>query len=342
MTSSAPFPYFGGKSGAASIIWRHFGEVQNYIEPFCGSAAALLACPYHIPIVTLNDADGFICNVWRAIVAAPDKVAKWADWPVNENDLFARHVWLIRRRGELVKSLEIDPDYYDAKIAGWWIWGACAWIGTGWCSGEGPWTVEGGEVVKLGDAGQGVNRQLPHLGDAGQGVNRKLPHLGNAGQGTCEAISTNLHAYMQALSDKLRRARVTCGDWRRVTTPIVTHRHGLTAILLDPPYGEGEQEYSVGGNGDKSLAWDVWRWAVENGNNPELRIAVCGYEDRRELPPGWFTVGWKARKGYQLTDEAKANPDREVIYFSPHCKNKHFRTTQSDKPVQLGLLEDAE
>jgi hypothetical protein len=38
--------------------------------------------------------------------------------------------------------LHADPDYFDAKIAGWWCWGACAWIGTGWCSGEGPWNID--------------------------------------------------------------------------------------------------------------------------------------------------------------------------------------------------------
>ena len=263
---------------------------------------------------------------------------------VHNCDLFARHVWLVRQRGELTRLLETDPDYYDAKIAGWWIWGACSWIGTGWCSGNGPWTVENGEVI--GNAGQGVNRQLPHLGDAGQGVNRQLPHLGNAGQGVNRQLphlgnagrGEYLKAYMRELADKLHRARVACGDWRRVMGPSVTHRHGLTAVLLDPPYGEGEQEYSAGGNGDKSLAWDVWQWAIENGNNPLLRIAVCGYEDGREMPPGWFAVPWKARKGYQLSDEAKENPHREIIWFSPHCLNKHFASNGRVKTSQVEMF----
>lgn len=324
----APFPYFGGKSTIASIIWRHLGKVKNYVEPFCGSAAALLACPYDIPIVTLNDADGFICNVWRAIMAAPDEVARWCDWPVNEIDLFSRHVWLIKRRGELTRLLETDPDYYDAKIAGWWIWGVCSWIGAGWCDGDGPWTVEGGEVIYLGNAGRGVNRKLPHLGDAGRGVNRQLPHLG-AGRGEY------LREYMQTLADKLRRARVCCGDWARVCTPSVTHRHRLTAVLLDPPYGEGEQEYSMGGNSDKALAGDVWQWAIENGNNPLLRIAVCAYEDGRELPPGWFGVNWKAKKGYQTADNE--NRHCEIIYFSPHCLHRHFASNGQIKSNQVSL-----
>ena len=26
-----------------------------------------------------------------------------------------------------------DPDDFDAKIAGWWVWGQSSWIGHGWC-----------------------------------------------------------------------------------------------------------------------------------------------------------------------------------------------------------------
>jgi DNA adenine methylase len=41
----APFPYFGGKSKIAGAVWQRFGDVQNYVEPFCGSATMLLARP---------------------------------------------------------------------------------------------------------------------------------------------------------------------------------------------------------------------------------------------------------------------------------------------------------
>ena len=258
----------------------------------------------------------------------------------------ARHIWLVKQSGELSQRLHVDPDYYDAKIAGWWCWGACAWIGTGWCSGEGPWMIEDGEITNrklphLGNAGQGVNRQLPHLGNAGRGANRQLPHLSSAGQGVNRQLphlgdagrgvnrqlphlgdagrGEHLSAYMYALRNALRGARTACGDWQRVVTPSVTTRHGLTAVILDPPYGEGAQEYSAGGNGNKNIAGDVWAWAIENGDDPLLRIAVCAYDDGRTVPPGWNKVKWAARKGYQVTDEAIKNPDREVIYFSPHC-----------------------
>ncbi len=41
-TLKAPFPWFGGKSKVASLVWERFGDVQNYVEPFFGSGAVLL------------------------------------------------------------------------------------------------------------------------------------------------------------------------------------------------------------------------------------------------------------------------------------------------------------
>ena len=187
-TLKAPFPWFGGKSTVASLAWQRFGMVDNYVEPFYGSGAVLLGSPRIHRTETVNDADGFVANFWRAVQAKPKVVAKHADNPVNENDLHARHVWLIEHRATLTARLDADPDYFDAKVAGWWCWGICCWIGSGWCSGDGPWQsvpdAEGvRQLVHLGDAGRGVNRQLVHLGNAGQGVNRKRVHLGNAGRG---------------------------------------------------------------------------------------------------------------------------------------------------------------
>lgn len=34
MNYKAPFPWFGGKSKVAAEVWRRFGDVTNYVEPF--------------------------------------------------------------------------------------------------------------------------------------------------------------------------------------------------------------------------------------------------------------------------------------------------------------------
>ena len=88
MSLKAPFPWFGGKSRVADVVWQRFGNVQNYVEPFFGSGAVLLGRPQPFDgVETVNDKDGFVANFWRALQAAPDEVARHADWPVNENDL---------------------------------------------------------------------------------------------------------------------------------------------------------------------------------------------------------------------------------------------------------------
>ena len=316
-TLAAPFPWFGGKALACEVVWQAFGVVDNYVEPFTGSAAMLLGAPDGKRVETINDADGFVSNFWRAVGADADAVAEAADWPCNEVDLFARHSWLVRQAAGLTERLHGDPEWYDAKIAGWWCWGACNWIGSGWCSGTGPWVHDGEKIVR-GNAGQGINRKLPHLGDAGQGINRQLPHLGNAGQG--HPRTEYIRAWFAKLQERLRDVRVACGDWSRVAKDSVTTRHGLTAVFLDPPYTKGAMDYSAGGVGGE-LAQEVQEWCAANGDNKLLRIVLCGHAGEHDalLAYGWHTREWTARKGYAMTDEAVANSASETIWCSPHC-----------------------
>ena len=326
----APFPWFGGKSRVAHVVWDRFGEVKNYVEPFYGSGAVLLGRPNAIGTETVNDKDGFISNFWRSIQNDPDATALYADWPVNENDLHARHSWLMANSGDLPQKLEGHPDYFDPKIAGWWVYGICSWIGSGWCSGKGPWRSVDGKLVKVvGDAGRGVNRQLPHLGDAGRGVNRQLPHLGNAGMGVNRQLPHLGNAGMGvrdmfvALSARLRGVRVACGDWSRVTGGSVTFKHGMTGVFLDPPYTESAGHFGGAYTHGGDVGHDVARWCRDNGDNPKLRIALCGYDGEHDLP-GWDCFAWKTKGGFGSQAKAgtgRSNASRERIWFSPNCIN---------------------
>jgi hypothetical protein len=117
----------------------------------------------------------------------------------------------------------------------------------------------------------------------------------------------------------MRDVRVTNGDWTRVLSTSVTTRHGVTAVFLDPPYVKGSMDYAAGGVGT-NLSADVAKWCAENGNDPKLRIALCGHADEHDLhEAGWSPVGWKARGGYARSDDAVANRKSETIWFSPHC-----------------------
>jgi len=195
----APFPYFGGKSRAAAAVWQALGDVHHYVEPFAGSLAVLLRRPHAVNRAyhseTVNDIDGLLCNFWRALQAAPDEVAHHASWPVSEADLHARHLAILRwRTDERLLRLMGDVEYYDARIAGWWAWGLCCWVGSGWCSGDGPWIAdEAGRFVKQSKTGRGVSRQKPFASHDGRGVNngnlrepgvsRQKPHMTCDGRG---------------------------------------------------------------------------------------------------------------------------------------------------------------
>jgi len=319
----APFPYFGGKRRVARVVWDRFGDVTNYVEPFAGSLAVALGRPEdHVrKIETVNDSDGLLMNFWRAVTADPDSVAAWADWPVSEADLHARHLWLLERKPDLVDRLCGDPYFFDPQAAGWWVWGCCAWIGSGWCSGNGPWVSVDGVMTRAGDAGVGVNRQLPHLGNAGRGVNRQLPHLGDAG--------VAVRVWFEQLSVRLRRTRITCGDWARVVTPSVTTRHGLTGVFLDPPYSGEIKQTRVYAHDDDTVAHQVRAWCTTHGDDPQYRIALCGYagEGHEALEDaGWSVYAWKTRGGYSAQNSTGAgNAHRERIWFSPHCLTVEVR-----------------
>ena len=212
--------------------------------------------------------------------------------------------------------MKTDVDYYDPLIAGRWVYGQCIWIGSGWCLVQLP---------HLGDAGKGLNRKLPHLGDAGKGLNRKLPHLGDAGTGVQECVSyrtsgTPIAQYLEKLSSRLRRVRVCCGDWKRVCGPSVTFKHGVTGVFLDPPYADSDRQSDVYASDSLTVAHEVREWAIANGDNPLLRIALCDYGES-EMPSTWEKVNWKASGGYgsQGDGKGRANSSRETIWFSSAC-----------------------
>lgn len=304
----APFPWFGGKRKVSAAVWARFGRLDNYVEPFFGGGAVLLGRPEPVTgIETVNDLDGYVANFWRAVKRAPELVAEHADNPVNENDLHARHVWLLQKRETLQASLEGDAEFYDARIAGYWVWGISCWIGSGFCSGTGPWWVN-------------EDRQLTHhSGHSGQGVTRQLIHLGNSGQGVTRRSASSPHWFV-ALSERLRHVRVCSGDWSRVCGPSVTYGHGMTGVFLDPPYDTAERDSNLYRKDSETVAHDVHEWAVANGENRLLRIALCGYEGEHNMPGNWSVYEWSARPGYGGRNGETSKDGQHAIYHGDCLK----------------------
>src|SRR4051794_3473469 len=63
-----PYPYFGSKRKVADDLWRLFGGVKKYVEPFLGSAAMLRHRPASPGLIcVVNDRNRYIANFWRAV-----------------------------------------------------------------------------------------------------------------------------------------------------------------------------------------------------------------------------------------------------------------------------------
>lgn len=398
----APFPAFGGKSQVADMVWERLGDVRNYIEPFAFTAAVLLRRPSPGPIETINDLNSYVTNFWRAVRADPEAVAAHADWPVIEDDLHARHRWLETSADaqNALQRVRENPEAFDAKIAGWWCWGACCWIGSGWCSSAHQNSVEWKQLPRISDPGNGVttgpalSQKLPHMDAAGRLINSppdmKRPQLcngnttagpgvlahahidqkrprvpsstmgwmpgvvgsgpdihrpqladaysrgrgvnGNDSLGTCDTRRAWLTNWMMRLADRMRPVRVCCGHWARVCDSDSTLiRLGTTGVFLDPPYrktinGVENRAADIYAN-DKAqdvdgLCDEVQAWCLKWGDNPEIRIALCGLEGEYPLldAAGWECVPWKSRGGYgNRTERGRENAARERIWFNAAC-----------------------
>ena len=334
-----PFPFFGSKRIAAPLIWEALGNPGNLVIPFAGSLSELWARPEAGKVETVNDASGLIANVWRAIRDDPDAVALHADDIVSEVDLHAWHQTLVDAAVGLKAKLQADPRFFDAELAGRWIWGASCWLGSGWCDGTLPRKRpaiggQGGEGRV--HRGVGVNSQLPHLsggGATGVGYGRGV-HKG-------DARSEGLLVWMRQLAERLRLVRIVCGDFERVVTPAVTVSHGITGIIWDPPYSMSlragriyDGEDAPGTPHEDTVAQRAARRAreLEEAHGANLRQCFAGYEGEHDFP-GWRCIPWKTRGGYgnQAHGRGRENSERERLWLSPNCLSK-------PQPLQGSLL----
>ena len=112
----APFPFFGGKRRSVELVWPRLGpDVNSYIEPFFGSGAMLLGRPGGAgKYETVNDAHSMLANFWRAVRSDPLEVARYADYPIIEIDMHARHRYLVDAMASLAEKL----DFQTALLTG--------------------------------------------------------------------------------------------------------------------------------------------------------------------------------------------------------------------------------
>ena len=98
-----------------------------------------------------------------------------------------------------------------------------------------------------------------------------------------------------------------CGDWRRIVTHgalSCARGPGSHGIFLDPPYLGEVRCKDLYATDDHDIAREVAEWAIENGDNPSLRIVLAGYEGEHDMPASWRVVKWKAKRPYGTANTA--------------------------------------
>lgn len=172
-------------------------------------------------------------------------------------------------------------------------------------------------------AGVGTRPQI--IGMPGVNAIGTIPRLternGVHAYGGVTGQGARLMPWFQAISARLRQVHLLHGDWRQcVASPsalgVRAGMPSVAGVFLDPPYAIAERtarlyDTDADGNG---LAQDVQDWAIANGDNPRLRIALCAGRNGLDMPPDWTVYQW------QTAGHVEGGRDRtEFVYFSPAC-----------------------
>ena len=282
-----------------------------YAEPFFGSGAVLLQSPRVSPREIVCDKNCMVVNFWRAMQNDPEQVAKWADYPSFHDDLTARHRWLMQWGLDNRDRVQTDPDFSDAKAAGWWAWGMSLWIGGGFAAipfekvdadpfndGQIPF------IRDNGNGGRGVSTHRKELKPKGDG---QIPYSSKpGGQGVqvqrAQRIALpkgligdgqRLQEWFFQLAERLQNVFVLNRDWESAVTPTLLQqtKSGLktdVAIFLDPPYrtDKGRQKVMYADEDESTrAAKGSYEWAVAHGD--KYRIIYCHHAGDFPVPDGW-------------------------------------------------------
>jgi hypothetical protein len=151
--------------------------------------------------------------------------------------------------------------------------------------------------------------------------------------------------WFQWLSARLRHVRILNGDWSRTVTNAASKTlnvrmgDGHAGIFLDPPYADTANRSSgLYGVDDLDVAHLVKEWCAKNGDDPDRRIILAGYDgehDNQLADLGWTAHEWFAA-GYLQGGYGKASQQhRERLWASPHCLNRRSTCAHTRRPVLM-------
>lgn len=180
--------------------------------------------------------------------------------------------------------------FFDAKLAGFWVWGSSLWIGSGFPNG---------------------NKGRISMSSAGKGIHSKRMKL-------------NILKNLESISNRLRHVRVHCGDWKSICGGDWQDNCGVCGIFFDPPYSDYANRckdlYRVD---SENCAHEVRQWCIKRGSSKSYRIVLAGYFEEHEelLNHGWRFQRWTAQGGLasQSDKQGRENRFRETLFISPYC-----------------------
>ena len=127
---------------------------------------------------------------------------------------------------------------------------------------------------------------------------------------------------MRQLCERIKRVRITCGSWERVTKPSVTRAgsggDGSRAVLFDPPYATSGDLYSASADDDGTISKQVREWCLDKSGG--LRVVLCGFDSEHDelLEHGWTVTQGKSGGGAGYNTDSAAGR-RERLWLSPDC-----------------------
>ena len=292
----------------SSLVFSRFGTSDIYAEPFAGSLAVLLGKtgePHRKEVV--NDIDCLVANAWRGMKYMPDETAEFATHPTIQVDLEARRRFLSREAARLdVEKLLDDPEWCDPRIAGYWVW--CA-------SNAISMNQELGSHYQNSGINMGSSPSITHTPGSGHGVQ------------LTKRSSAYIVEHMRLIASRLRKTHILCSNWETCVSDTklgqVGHKYSTASVFLDPPYNTKTRRKGLYARDSFDVANDVMEWCIEHGDNPNLRIALCGLRDDYDMPDSWEVVEWT--HDYNVMGGKTKPSDRgehkriETIWFSPHC-----------------------
>ena len=368
-TLRSPIVRFGNKIKAADLIWKIFGKVSVYVDPFCGSLSVPLNAPYKLRRATINDKDALLANFWRALQKEPEAVAKWAEYPAMHIDLMARREWLRQQWPVAIQAMHIDPDWYDVRMAGWWCWMVSNAIDMGRMAYPTEKMTKNYNAAMKAAQGfvldwenenirshfpdiEGQKKDRPHVsGSIGvMSKTRKVgsgqwPHAYGDKGVMANKSRNNLLEWMYELAARIEHYIVLCKEWHEIVSSrtvlnTVPSESSYSALFLDPPYdlGEDERESNLYSVDDTNIAAAVRQWlftpqerdGIKPWYHPRLRIILCAYEGDHAPIPDSTVYQWEQPDGYYVQRTSLKSWDkREILICNPACVPVHDTEQQS-------------